>query len=384
MLCARYETLKAAYQVIPAGERACLIKEVETLCQDAGIIPGQEPLDYGIDSAIDSTVPSNMAEHFGTVKQKHFEPLDDRAVRDNFLRFFCSILGGYERFLVVPDAEFLTSGDDWFDSAKFLAAASLHRTPFLSALVETQLFQSYIQRRTEASDVHCMLFDECLAEYHSSNVPYGRLSGDSISHVDGQQPFYNLLVDQCATEPDLLLEDDESSFLPRSEIHGKTSGNDNDTSTQASESTLSDTPSLDKDTTFATNASGDLVTIPSTSHLPPNVLYLYCVDGNPHFPTKFEHRHFLPKEPEFLATESSEVPPPILTRSEREQEDAIRLCNATVSRRGPQKQHRCLWQLPKFMVCCLNACFKRTISYSTHIIFNIGLSILGSVARVHT
>jgi hypothetical protein len=24
--------------------------------------------------------------------------------------------------------------------------------------------------------------------------------------------------------------------------------------------------------------------------------------------------------------------------------------NMTISRRGPQKQHRCLWQLPKFMV----------------------------------
>ena len=365
--------MKAAYQIIPAESRSILIKEVETLCQDAGIVPGQEPLDYGIDSAIDySTVPSNMAENFGKDKQQqhHYEPLDDRAVRDNFLRFFCSILGGYERFLVVPDADFLTSGNEWFDSSKFPAAAPSNRTPFLSALVDTQLFQSFIQRRTEASDVHCMLFDECLAEYHSSTVPYGRLSGgdSSGSQVDGdggsqQQPYvsYNLLVDQCATEPDLHLDDDESSFLAnRSEVYSKMFGHDNDTATQASsvyaESTISDTPSLlDKDTPFAINASGDIVTIPSTAHLPPNAMYLYCVDGNPSFPTKFDRRHFLPKEPEFLATESSEVPPPILTRSERVQEDAIRLCNMTVSRRGPQKQHRCLWQLAKFMVCLVKS-----------------------------
>jgi len=356
----RYETLRAAYQIIPAESRSILIKEVETLCQDAGIVPGQEPLDSGIDSAIDSTVPSNMSEHFGKRNQQHYEPLDDRAVRDNFLRFFCSILGGYERFLVVPDADFLTSGDDWFDSSKFLAAAASNRAPFLTALVDTQLFQSFIQRRTEASDVHCVLFDESLAEYHSSNVPYGRLTGDSGSQVDGdgsshQQPHlsYNLLVDQVATEPDLLLYDDESSFLARSEAGNNSFGHDYDTVTQASsgyaESTLSDTPSLHKETPFAMNASGDIVTIPSTSHLPPNIIYLYCVDGNPSFPTKFDRKYFLPKEPEFLATESSEVPPPILTRSEREQDEAIRLCNSTVSRRGPQKQHRCLWQLPKYM-----------------------------------
>lgn len=148
------------------------MEEIETLCQDAGIMPGQEPLDYtGIDSAIDSNiVPSNMANNFG--KHKQHEPLDDRAVRDNFLRFFCSILGGYERFLVVPDADFLTSGNEWFNSSKFLAAASAptasnsnnNRVPYLSTLVETQLFSSFIQRRTEASDVHLVLFDECLAE----------------------------------------------------------------------------------------------------------------------------------------------------------------------------------------------------------------------------
>ena len=346
----RYETLKAAYQIIPSS-RTFLIKEIEALCQDAGIVPGQEPLDYGVDSAIDSSAPSNM-EMFGKHKENNYEPLDDRAVRDNFLRFFCSILGGYERFLVVPDADFLTSGNEWFDAPKFLSIASPSRKPFLGALVETQLWQSFIQRRTEASDVHCVLFDECLAEYHSSNVPYGRLSGNQmISEGEGELE-YSLLVDQCATEPDLLLDDDESSFLARSEIYNKSFGNDNDTSTQASsgyaESAISDT-SLDRDASFAINASGDIVTIPSTSHLPPGARYLYCIDTNPSFPTAFKRQYFLPKEPDTLAAETSEAPAPILMRSEREREEAIRLCNSTVSRKGPQKQHRCLWQLAKFM-----------------------------------
>lgn len=344
----RYETLKSAYQIIPSEPRSQLIREIDALCQDAGIVAGQEPLDYGAESVIDTTTDVIAENIFGkTSNQQCQQPLDDRAVRDNFLRFFCSILGGYERFLVVPDADFLTSGDDWFDSSKFVAASPSSRRPFLSALVETQLFQSFIQRRTEASDVHCMLFDECLAEYHSSTIPYGRLN-------DGPGD-YDLLVDQCATEPDLLVDGDEgSSFANRSDAYNKSVGNDNDTATQASsgyaESMISDSQSLDNDAQFETNTSGDIVTIPSTVHLPPNAIYMYGADGNPSFPTKFHISRFLPKEPEMLPAESSssEVPPPILTRSEREQEEAIRQCNMTISKQGPQKQHRCLWQLPKY------------------------------------
>jgi len=37
------------------------------------------------------------------------------------------------------------------------------------------MFQSFIQRRTEASDVHCLLFDECLNEYYSSQESSGSL-----------------------------------------------------------------------------------------------------------------------------------------------------------------------------------------------------------------
>lgn len=84
--------MKAAYQIIPAEPRSSLIKEVEALCKDAGIIPGQEALDVGLESAIDSMVPST-AEPANNGDNPH-DPLDDRAIRDSFLRFFCSILGG--------------------------------------------------------------------------------------------------------------------------------------------------------------------------------------------------------------------------------------------------------------------------------------------------
>ena len=338
---ARYETLKAAYQVIPSSSRSNLTREVESLCQDAGMVPGQEPLDYSINSTIDSSVPSNLSEALGNKLNRITEPLDDRAIRDCFLRFFCSILGGYERFLVVPDADFMVSGDDWFDASKFLAATPSSRSPYLSSLVGTQLFQSFVQRRTESSDVHCVLFDECLAEYHSSKIPFGlRGNGD-------------LLVDQCATEPDILFNEDDS-IQTHNEIDEKSySQPGSDTTTQIS---------FGSDAQFALNGSGDIVTVPSITGLPPTSRFTYCVDGQPSFPTAFHRQHFLPKEPEHLYTDANESLATVVIRSDREREEATRLLNMTISRHGPQKQHRCLWQLPKFMV----RAGLHTIFCSTH------------------
>ena len=168
-LDARVSVLNSSWGVIPPDSRSVLVSELETLCRDAGIAPGQEPLDSQIDSAFDASIPPSLVHDEGTSHVVR-EPLDDRAVRDSFLRFFCSVLGGYERYLVVPDVDFLISGNEWFDAKGFLSSAPEDKAVFLGALVSTQLFQSFIQRRTEASDVHCLLFDECLQEYHSSPI----------------------------------------------------------------------------------------------------------------------------------------------------------------------------------------------------------------------
>lgn len=224
----------------------------------------------------------------------------------------------------MPDADFLISGNEWFDSTSFLAAAPPTRNSYLSALVGTQLFQSFIQRRTEASDVHCVLFDECVIEYHSSKIPYGlRGNGD-------------LLVDQCATEPDILNEED-NSFIAIEDKSFSQAGSD---------------LSFDSGIPCVLNGSGDIVTVPSVLGLPSSSRFVYCVDGQPSFPRSLHHLHFLPKEPDHLSADLNESSPaPILTRSDREKEDSTRMLNSTISRRGPsQKQHRCLWQLPKFMV----------------------------------
>ena len=321
------------WDVIPESARLILVSELETLCRDAGIVPGQEPLDSQMDSAFDVTLPSAV-EGFDVADHSR-EPLDDRAVRDTFLRFFCNLLGGYERYLVVPDADFLVSGNEWFDSKGFLASVPSEKAPYLNNLVGTQLFQSFIQKRTEASDVHCMLFDECLAEFHASPNPYGRLGEDveTVPDADGGQPHmvYSLLVDQAAMLPS---NHEQLSMVPSRSMDAS-EAESSVGSIRYSESVV--------------NMSGDIVTAPSRQDLKDGVKYIYCIDGNPCFPHHFKPALFLPKEPESWLVEMSKASDPLLARSEKEVEEANRRRRLATSLRGFQNQRRCLWQLPKLM-----------------------------------
>lgn len=292
--------------------------EIETLCQDAKIYPGQEPTGVEIEAALDLSDVSFSPMFEGDDAMS----LDDRAIRDAFLRFFCSVLGGYERFLLVPDIDFLVSGAEWFDEKGFIASTQKQsRAAFLHAFVSTQLFQSFIQRRTEASDVQCLLFDECLSEYHSTQEPYGRLSGTDKQNY----PKYELLVDQCAADICNVTEVDETSSAGTSLTQHTSEG-------------------------FMLNNNGDFVTAPLNRNLPPGHRYVYYIDGNPHFPQELDPEMYYPKEPEYLSTEFDQIPVPILTRSDREIDVSVRRRKLAISHRGIQRQRRCLFQLPKLMV----------------------------------
>lgn len=348
----RHKVLMQCWGVIPAGPRSMLVSEVETLCRDAGVVPGQEPLDSQLDSAFSTALPSNVVDDMDEIRgHTQHEALDDRAVRDSFVRFFCSVLGGYERFLVVPDVDFMTSGNEWFDTQGFLAGALSDRAAFLGALVRTQLFQSFVQRRTEASDVHCLLFDECLAEYHSSPIPFGRLGGDveTISSPEEGQPqmLYSLLVDQCSAEPfQTSWEDREAK-----DVNHTFDGTFDNSELLLNHISLSSLTALTPTETpnFFTNCNGDLVTLPSRTDLPDGMKFIYCIDGNACFPQKLSTHYFLPSEPDSLLVEISETPLPLLARSECEVEEAKRRRKTSTTYRGLRNQRRCLWQLPKLM-----------------------------------
>jgi len=343
----RYEVLSVAWDVIPAAARNMLVSELETLCRDAGIVAGQEPLDSQFDSAFDVTLPAAV-EDFGTVGNTN-EPLDDRAVRDAFLRFFCAVLGGYDRFLVVPDADFLVSGNEWFDSQGFLASVPSERAGYLTAFVPTQLFQSFIQRRTEASDVHCLLFDECISEFHASSVPYGRLGGDvetvpSFDNTSPPQLMYSLLVDQAAT----LAPDPEQTVLP---FNRSMDASEAGSSLNLSKASLSLAEYSVKYGESAINMNNDLVTAPSRLQLPTGKRFMYCIDGIPCFPHRLNPELYYPMKPESWVIElltNANSSNPLLARSERELEDANRRRRKATSYRG-LSQRRCLWQLPKLM-----------------------------------
>ena len=339
--------------------------EIETLCKDAGIIPGQEPLDSQIDVAFNATIPTAFVKNYDhNPINATCEPLDDRAVRDAFLRFFCSVLEGYERYLVVPDMDFLISGNEWFDSKGFLAAAPPEKAPFLGSLITTQLFQSFIQRRTEASDLHCMLFDDCQVEFHSSHEGYGRL-GNVTYETKGKGISFDLLVDQCVSDstPMLMADSLESDNLNCStveEIDQNLSFSDATSVTMTNyigDPVQSSFHSLNTsfNSTFASlcigNSHQDVITYPSRENLDASSQFIYCVDGHPNFPIEFDTTLFLPKEPEALFNDTAEAHISILTRSDRELDEACRRRKiATSDGSGLNKQRRCLWQLPKLLV----------------------------------
>ena len=387
-LCSRrYVVLTSAWDIIPRNARHNLVSELETLCRDAGIVPGQEPLDSLVDSAFDVTLPSGLVEDFDVIPDHHKsrEPLDDRGLRDAFLRFFCSVLRGYERFLVVPDADFLISGNDWFDTDAFLSSATRENRTYLNSFVKTQLFQSFIQRRTEDSDPRIAMFDECLAEYLSSPMPYGRLGGDveTVASADNSQPhmLYSLLVDQSASAPfsgvptgDVPGAFQEESTIRLFKSNGdevSKDGGDSDFDSSCyslgkpSLSAVTDTsdrvfhkgtmgsgaPLLINNSESLMTPAGDIITAPARTELPDGIQFIYCVDGNPCFPRRLNKSLFLPREPDSWLVEMSKTAPnPSLARSEREVEHANRRRKSYISHRGFQTQKRCLWQLPKLMV----------------------------------
>lgn len=319
----KQQLIVTAWDVIPHVPRSALVSELQILCRDASIMDGQEPLDSQFDSAFDVSLTAAV-DDFG-VSTASREPLDDRAVRDSFLRFFCAVMGGYDSFLIPPDADFKISGNEWFDTAGFVKAASSSRARYLEALVNTQLFQAFIQKRTEASDVRCLLFDECLSTYHMDAKPYGRLGADveSLSGKDQPPMLYSLLVDQAAT-------------LPDQSIISSRSTDASDTESSLGHHTLQ-------------SANGDLVTTASLEGLPLGKQYVYCVDGSPCFPLHLDHFLFLPSEPECWDLAIPQAPNPLLARSEKELEDATRQRKKMTSGGGMQQQRRCLWQLPKLM-----------------------------------
>jgi hypothetical protein len=347
----RMSVLNNSWGIIPPGPRSVLVSEIETLCRDASIVPGQEPLDGLLDPAFEASAPTSLVEDDIPLSNEDREPLDDRAVRDAFLRFFCAVLVGYERYLVVPDVDFLISGNEWFDAKGFLGAASEEKAVYLGSLVATQLFQSFIQRRTEASDVHLLLFDECLQEFHSASIPYGRLGGDVETIVNKEtgksQMLYSLLVDQAADEARSAIS------LSRSfdgDSRGQGSDTDNSSGYHMGKSITSEGKDrLIRFSEFAINASGDWVTIPSRRDVPDNACFTYCVDGNPTFPDKLNKCFYVPRQPESWLVEMSTTPTPMLTRSGPEKEEAERRRRFSTSYRGLHSQRKCLWQLPKLL-----------------------------------
>ena len=161
---------------------------------------------------------------------------------------------------------------------------------------------------------------------------------------------YSLLVDQSAALPAGY---DQQSFVSDKSFDASEtdhSGGNTANALKASHSFADSTSAYSKYAESMLNPAGDLVTGPSRENLQHGQRYIYCIDGNPCFPHKFNESLFFPKEPESWLVEMSKTPDPLLARSEKEMEEADRRRRLATSHCGFQKQNRrCLWQLPKLM-----------------------------------
>ena len=181
--------------------------------------------------------------------------------------------------------------------------------------------------------------------FAASPKPYGRLGEDMelVQDEEGTRPrcIYSLLVDQAATFP----VGHEQSFSSNRSFDAS----EPESAANAMKASLTFAENNSRYAVSAVNASGDFVTGPTKENLPRGQRFIYCIDGNPCFPHRFDHSLFLPNEPESWLVEMSKTPNPILARSEKELEDADRRRRQATSQNGFQKQRRCLWQLPKLL-----------------------------------
>jgi hypothetical protein len=194
-----------------------------------------------------------------------------------------------------------------------------------------------------------MLFDECVVEFHSSAIPYGRLGGDAeaVPADDGasSQLLYSLLVDQsCAMVPSTA---DQGTIAPNRSVDASEA--DSTVSLNLSRASASIADSSFRYSGSVVNSDGDVISAPSRHDLPPGRLFIHFKDGNPCFPYSLRDELLFPREPDSWEFEMTKSPDPLLARSEREMEEANRRRKMATSNRVMQNQRRCMWQLPKLM-----------------------------------
>eukprot|EP01041_Mallomonas_annulata_P007849 gene7849-16061_t len=85
--------------------------------------------------------------------------LENGRVREVVLNFMSELLEGYESYLVQPGGNWRNDSSIWFDFDGFIAQSKVTARSFLKELLRTQLFSSFIQRRTQSSDPRLVFFD---------------------------------------------------------------------------------------------------------------------------------------------------------------------------------------------------------------------------------
>ena len=160
--------LPVTFKSLPAKLRQTLQTRWTMTLAEADILPGSG---FSSNPDHDLDFPGlSTATH--TAHHQKCTPLNDRAIRDAALCFMLSLMKGYRDNLVVPD---LHHGyREIFNKRAFLdQCLDKANRSFVVKMMGTQLFSSFIQRRTEASDPHLLFFDHCMTSYAHDPEAWG-------------------------------------------------------------------------------------------------------------------------------------------------------------------------------------------------------------------
>lgn len=201
--------LPVTFKGLPAKLRQTLQTRLSMTLAEANILPG---CGFSSNPDHDLDFPGlSIAAH--TAHHQKRPPLNDRAIRDAALCFMLSLMRGYRDNLVVPG---LHHGHrEIFNKQAFLdQCVDKGNRSFVGKMMGTQLFSSFIQRRTEASDPHLLFFDHCMTAYSTDPdawsvalQPQDSLSTEAIMAGDDVRSEAAVTPVPLSNKPLLLLID---------------------------------------------------------------------------------------------------------------------------------------------------------------------------------
>ena len=187
--------INAIIKLLPVGPKRRLANKLLAIAGDYGIGPQTSGLEVH-----DSAFEFHIAD--GAITSKQWERFPTLEVRDAFMVFMIDLLGDYPRYLIAPKQD-LTEDiyrtfKEQFQVTEYIADCEKSLRPLLEALVETQMFASLLQQRSESQQFSLVFFEsaaEVLRDMGLKAGGHGKAQGSwtMSKGIELPVPLYKLL-----------------------------------------------------------------------------------------------------------------------------------------------------------------------------------------------